>query len=292
MHQECRISIITINYNGLGDTCSLLDSIASVDSQTEVIVVDNASLEDEASVLASKYPFATVVRSDENLGFAGGNNLGFKHSHGRYVFFVNNDTVFDVNELGELVKRMESSEKTGMVCPKIKFFFDKQSIQFAGYTKLSAITLRNRAIGFAVADHGQYDHAHTTPYAHGAAMLVRREAILRSGLMPECYFLYYEALDWSLMLRRHGYEIWYEPMCTVYHKESQTTGADSPLRTYYMTRNRMLFAKRNVPCPTRFFTLAYLLLVASVKDFVFHVARRRFDLAKATIKGIIDFFRL
>ena len=118
-----------------------------------------------------------------------------------------------------------------MVCPKIRFAWDNNPIQFAGYTPLSRITMRNRSIGFGEEDHGQYDAAHPTPYAHGAAMMVKREAIEKAGLMPECYFLYYEELDWSMMMRRAGYEIWYEPSTTIYHKESQTTGQQSPLRT-------------------------------------------------------------
>ena len=133
-----------------------------------------------------------------------------------------------------------------MVCPKIRFAWDDNPIQFAGYTPLSRYTMRNRSIGFGETDKGQYDTAHPTPYAHGAAMLVKREALEQVGLMPECYFLYYEELDWSMMFIRAGYAIWYEPACTIYHKESQATGQNSPLKTYYLTRNRLLFVKRNI----------------------------------------------
>lgn len=292
MHKEYTVSIITVNYNGLACTCPLLDSLADVDEQTEVIVVDNASLADEASAIASRYPRVKVVRSRRNLGFAGGNNLGFRHSSGRYVFFVNNDTVFDPRGLRHLVERIESSPSTAIVCPKLTFHFDRRTIQYAGYTPLSAITLRNKSIGFGETDRGQYDTARPTPYAHGAAMLVRRDAILKAGLMPECYFLYYEELDWSMMMRRHGYDIWYEPRCTVYHKESRTTGSGSPLRTYYLSRNRLLFAKRNVGQAALLPTLAYLLCIVAVKEVLSHLAAMRFDLAKAVIKGNIDFFRL
>ena len=72
MQNECRLSIITINYNGLKDTCNLIDSIPFKENM-EVIVVDNASKEDEASVISERYPQVTVIRSNQNLGFAGGN---------------------------------------------------------------------------------------------------------------------------------------------------------------------------------------------------------------------------
>ena len=241
---DIAVSVITINYNGLKDTCELLDTLPLEDSSLEVIVVDNASREDEASVIGQRFPQVTVIRSKENLGFAGGNNLGIKAAHGKYLFFINNDTLF-TSALQPLIQRLESSPAIGMVCPKIRFAWGNHPIQFAGYTPLSPITMRNRSIGFGEEDHGQYDSPHPTPYAHGAAMMVKREAIEKAGIMPECYFLYYEELDWSMMMRRAGYDIWYDPCCTVYHKESQSTGQDSPLRTYYITRNRLLFVKRN-----------------------------------------------
>ena len=93
MHQECKLSIITINYNGLKDTCELLGTLPLEDNSLEVIVVDNASKEDEASIIEQRYPTVTVIRSPQNFGFAGGNNLGIKAAHGRYMFFLNNDTV-------------------------------------------------------------------------------------------------------------------------------------------------------------------------------------------------------
>ena len=284
-----------------------MDTLPLDNQSIEVIVVDNASNADEATIIEQRYPQVNVIRSKENLGFAGGNNLGVKAAKGKYLFFINNDTLLDVRgkrlevrgerlEIRELfqslIDRLNSSEKIGAVCPKIRFTWDDNPIQYAGYTPLSRITMRNRAIGCGEADHGQYDTAHPTPYAHGAAMMVKREVIEKAGLMPECYFLYYEELDWSMMIRRAGYDIWYEPACTIYHKESQTTGQQSPLRTYYMTRNRLLFVKRNNRDVTRYLSYLYLICLVACRDILSHAFQRRFDLAKATTKGIRDFVSL
>ena len=294
MHQECKLSIITINYNGLKDTCELLGTLPLEDNSLEVIVVDNASKEDEASIIEQRYPTVTVIRSPQNFGFAGGNNLGIKAAHGEYLFFLNNDTVLrhQTSDFRHLIDRLESSDKIGAVCPKIRFSWEHHPIQYAGYTPLSPITMRNHAIGFGEDDHGQYDTPHPTPYAHGAAMMVKREVIDKAGFMPECYFLYYEELDWSMMIRRAGYDIWYEPACTIYHKESQTTGQASALRTYYVTRNRLLFVRRNNRSHTRYVTYLYLIIVVAGKDLLKHLLQRRTDLAKATIRGIIHFVKL
>ena len=297
---DITVSIITINFNGLKDTCELLDTLPLKDESIEVIVVDNASKTDEASIIEQRYPQIKVVQSDKNLGFAGGNNLGIKAAQGKYLFFLNNDTII-LSEKGKvnsekfapafqpLINRLESSPRIGVVCPKIRFAWDDNPIQFAGYTPLSRITMRNRSIGFGETDHGQYDTPHPTPYAHGAAMMVKREVIKQAGMMPECYFLYYEELDWSMMIRRAGYDIWYDPAFTVFHKESQATGQDSPLRTYYITRNRLLFVRRNIRGIEKPLSYIYIIGVVGIKDLLKSLLRRRTDLAKATIKGIRDF---
>ena len=287
------LSIITINYNGLKDTCELIDTLPLEDKSIEVIVVDNASAQDEATAIEQRYPQVKVIRSEENLGFAGGNNLGIKAAQGQYLFLLNNDTFLkpQTSDLRPLISRLESSPKIGMVCPKIKFSWGSQLIQFAGYTPLSPITMRNKAIGCGESDQGQYDTAHSTPYAHGAAMMVKKEVIEKAGQMPECYFLYYEELDWSMMIRRAGYEIWYEPACTVFHKESQTTGQNSPLRTYYITRNRLLFTQRNQQGMIKFISYLYLISLVSTRNILKYTFLRRMDLIQATIRGIVSFLK-
>ena len=119
-------------------------------------------------------------------------------------------------DLKALVDRLDYDPQIGMVCPKIRFAWGQHPIQYAGFTPLSRVTLRNHAIGFNELDYGQYDTAHPTPYAHGAAMMVRREVIEKAGMMPTCFFLYYEELDWSMMIQRAGYTVWYEPASTIY----------------------------------------------------------------------------
>ena len=287
------LSIITINYNGIKDTCELIDTLPLNDETIEVIVVDNASTQDEATELEKRYPLIIVIRSDKNLGFAGGNNLGIKAAHGKYLFFINNDAILpQPSALSLLITRLESSDQIGMVSPKIRFTWGKQLIQYAGYTPLSKITLRNKSIGFGEKDNGQYDTPYPTPYAHGAAMMVKQEVIEKAGVMPECYFLYYEELDWSLMIRRAGYEIWYEPSCTIFHKESQTTGQQSPLKAYYITRNRLFFANRNINGKERYMTYLYIIGIVAVRDILKYLCKGHINMAKAVMKGIKDFFKL
>ena len=288
---KIELSIITVNYNGLEDTCALIDTITFNDNM-EVIVVDNGSKTDEAAIIQERYPQVKTIRSEQNLGFAGGNNLGIKAAQGQYLYLINNDTVFDDFQVRPLIERLNTSSTIGMVCPKIRFAWEPKPIQFAGYTSLSSVTLRNKSIGYNEPDNGQYNTPHPTPYAHGAAMMIKRDALEQVGLMPECYFLYYEELDWSMMFTRGGFEIWYEPAATIYHKESQTTGANSPLKTYYICRNRLLFAQRNITGQQRLLTYCYLMAIVIPKDIIKALVKGRFQHISALLRGVLDFHTL
>jgi GT2 family glycosyltransferase len=291
--QQPELSIITVNYNGIADTVELIESFQShLTIPYEMIVVDNGSLEDEASMLKQKFPYIKGIRSEANLGFAGGNNLGITYASADLLLFINNDTYVKDDSLVHLLERMNNEPSLGGISPKILFADQEGLIQFAGYTPLSKITLRNSLIGFREPDVGQYDHPISTPYLHGAAMLIRRNAIEKTGGMPEIFFLYYEELDWSLQLRRAGYQLEYNPAAKVYHKESSSVGQDSPLKAFYMTRNRLLFAKRNLSPFDRSLSIAYQIFLVLPKSVFQALITGKSDLAMAMIKGCWAFLRL
>lgn len=282
------ISFITICYNGFKDTCELIESLhKNLQSVSyEIIVIDNASREDEAAKIQKLYPTVVAIRSDINEGFSGGNNIGIRAAKGKYLFLINNDTYIESDDVSYLIERLESRPEIGGVSPKIRFAFPPQHIQFAGFTPLSQVTLRNTMLGFGCPDDGSYDTPHSTPYLHGAAMMIKHEVIEKAGMMPEIFFLYYEELDWSTSMTRAGYELWYEPRCTVFHKESQSTGQLSKLRTYYLTRNRLLYARRNLKGTARFLSVLYQSTVAAGKNSLAYALKGRFDLFFAVYCGV------
>lgn len=287
------VSIISVNYNGFYDTCEMIESINQYLSfPYELIVVDNASSQNDALRISELYPWVHCIRSEKNLGFAGGNNLGIKKACGEYLFFLNNDTYITDNSLYNLVKFLKSNPLAGAVAPKIKFADFPDEVQFAGYTAFSRVTMRNRIIGFGEKDKGQYDQPTQNPFLHGAAMLVKREVITKAGMMPDVYFLYYEELDWCERIKDAGYELWYSPSCTIYHKESKSVGQKSPLKNFYQTRNRLLFAWRNCKGIEKYLTIVYQLTIALPKNILISLLSKRTDLAMAALKGAIDYFRI
>jgi len=285
------ISIVTINYNGWKDTANMIVSIQSVirSVEYEIIVVDNASREDETVYLKDRFPSVNLIRSEVNLGFSGGNNLGIRAAKGAYIFLLNNDTYVETDQWKDLVDFLDAHPKAAGLSPKILFPGNPPTIQFAGFTPLSSITLRNEILGYRQVDDGRWDRVRPTPIVHGAAMLFKREAIERVGLIPELYFLYYEELDWSAAFTRFGYELWYCPLAAVFHIGSQSTGSSSPLQLRYMTRSRLLYAWRNVFGYRRLVAVAYLLLIAHVRTCLTALAKGEWSRMRAVLQGVCEF---
>ena len=124
------ISFITICYNGFKDTCELIESLhKNLQSVSyEIIVIDNASREDEAAKIQKLYPTVVAIRSDINGGFSGGNNIGIRAAKGKYLFLINNDTYIESDDVSYLIERLESRPEIGGVSPKIRFAFPPQPV--------------------------------------------------------------------------------------------------------------------------------------------------------------------
>jgi GT2 family glycosyltransferase len=264
-----KVSIITVNFNQPLVTEQLLASINRFNDypSTEIIVVDNGSTVNPVPAWQEKYPSVHFIRSDTNMGFAGGNNLGIRAAAGDFFFLVNNDTEFTFGLTGQLVKVLETHPEAAVVSPKIRYYDQPDILQYAGFTKMNYYTASNHCIGQFEKDSGQFDHlTGETAFAHGAAMLVRKEAAGKAGLMKENYFLYYEEMDWCDSFKKQGYTIRLNMQALIYHKESVSVGQKSALKEYFMNRNRILFERRNAGWVQRNFFFVYFLLLVTPRN--------------------------
>ncbi len=287
------ISLITINYNQTAVTCDLLESTRKLTyPYFEVIVVDNGSREDPTDrIRQGNYPNVKVVVSPENLGFSGGNNLGIRHAAGEYYFMLNNDTIVTPDLLEQLIQPFFQNPQVGVVCPKIRYHDQPIVIQYAGYHPLNEYTGRTWAIGLMEPDEGQHEQPGPTHFAHGAAMLVSRPVLEKAGSLDDSFFLYYEELDWSMRIRRAGFQIYYQPKALIYHRESMSVGKANAMKVYYHTRNRLWFMRRNVTgLPLRVFYLYYLGL-AVPKALGYYLLSWQPDYLKAVKNAILWNFR-
>ena len=240
------VSIITVNYNTDKVTAELLRSLAKITYRNiEIIVVDNASSID-ASYLAKEFPNINFIQNSVNEGFAGGNNRGIEAANGEIFFLLNNDTEVMPGFIQPVVDLFFSSDKIGIISPKIRYFNSPDIIQYAGGEAINSFTARGRFIGSGEKDSGQFNMPQQTHFAHGAAMAIHRRVTDKIGLLPEIYFLYYEELDFTEHAQRAGFKVWYQPRSLVLHKESMSVGKKSAIKVYYQNRNRLLFIRRNV----------------------------------------------
>jgi len=272
-----KISIITVNFNQSRVTEELLHSISSTNtySNIEIIVIDNGSKINDVPSWTIKYPHIKFIRSDVNLGFAGGNNIGVKEATGEYLFFVNNDTEFTAGLVKTLVSVLDDYSNVGVVSPKLMYFDKPDLIQYAGFTPMNYYTCRNHCIGQFEMDLGQYNNiSGPTGYAHGAAMMVKRETIDKAGLMAENFFLYYEEMDWCDRIRKAGYEIWIDTRAIIYHKESVSVGKISGLKEYFMNRNRILFIRRNAPLGTKYIFYIYFMAMVVPRNILMYTKNK------------------
>jgi len=282
------VSIIILNFNQLGVTCEFLESTKKLTySNYEIIMVDNASKENPTEIIKTKYPDVKLIVSDRNLGFTGGNNLGIKAAKGDYYFIVNNDTEVTADLLERVIETFDLDKDIGVVSPKIKYYSNPDTIQYAGFSEVNPFTGRGKTYGGKKFDNGDFDTPGYTAYAHGAAMMVKREVVEKVGMLPDLFFIYYEELDWSAHIRRAGYKIYYQPKGLIFHKESITMGKESAMKAYYHTRNRILFMRRNTKTyqfPVFVLFLSFVIIPRSILKYLFN---GQFTHLKMFAKGVL-----
>ncbi|MEO7531627.1 MAG: glycosyltransferase, partial [Sediminibacterium sp.] len=155
-----KVSIITVNFNQPLVTEQLLYSIDQLNdyASIEIIVVDNGSKLNSVPAWQQKYPSVHFIRSEINTGFAGGNNIGIRAATGDFLFLVNNDTEFTTGLISKLVQVLETHPEAAIVSPKIRYYDQPDTLQYAGYSKMNYYTARNNCIGQFEKDNGQLDH--------------------------------------------------------------------------------------------------------------------------------------
>lgn len=259
-------SIIIVNYNQAQLTTACLESLGKLvvpqDVKLHIIVVDNGSPQvyQLPRSVASLHS-VTILRSEPNLGFTGGNNMGIHAAIERFnsdfVWLLNNDTELDRQALTLLLNWAITHPSQGIISSKI-YFYPASEFHKAAYSRSArgkilwyaggSIDWRNVLCfhrGVDEVDQGQFAAQETSDFATGCSLLIRREVLEKIGLLNKDYFLYLEDVDWSLRCQQFGYQVGYCNQAVVWHKNAGSTGGSgSPTQTYYQTRNRFrLFAQ-------------------------------------------------
>jgi GT2 family glycosyltransferase len=246
------VAVVVLSWNGREDTLGCLASLADVDwPNLTAIVVDNGSTDGTSEAVRELFPEVEIVRTDENLGFAEGNNVGMRRAlelGADHVLVLNNDVEVDPGFVRPLVEEARRRPDAGALCSKILYMDPHDLIWFAGATFDPRSGYNGRQVGYRERDDGRFDEVTETDRACGAAMLVPRHVLEQIGLFDADLFFYSEDVDWSLRAHRAGYRHYVVPASKLWHKVSVTSGGEnSPTTLYYGVRNTTEVCERFAP---------------------------------------------
>jgi GT2 family glycosyltransferase len=244
VHPQPPVSVVVVTWQGAHLLADCLDSLARQTFPHDVIVVDNASTDATPEILG-RYPDVRVVRTERNLGFAGGAELGLRAARSEFVAFLNNDATAEPDWLAALHSGITADPRIAAVTSLLLLAgSDPPVVNNAGVVLLPTLYGADRSAG---ADPASVDEPAEVFGFSGGAALLRRSAAIAVGGFPTPFFLYYEDTDLSWRLRLAGWSIRYQPTAVVHHRHAASTDRRSPLFAFHNERNRLLLVVRCAP---------------------------------------------
>lgn len=278
-----KISVVTVNFNNAEATIKMLKSLADqLNAHFNVFVVDNGSDDSDFAVLKdyaeSHQNSLQLLRSEENLGFSGGCNLGVKKAleiGSEWVILLNNDTLADKGFITHLSSILEPKE--GVVGVPLD---EGGDTAYCGKIEWLKPALKHV---YSVKSGEDF-------YAIGGAVAIRREVFEKIGFLDEKYFLYFEDADFSIKARNAGFELKFLQEPAIRHQVSSSTkklGSPTLLRYHY--RNALYFNLKNGPWYVKILVWPWslwILIKQSLKIFFFIQQ----DKSIAILRGVFDFY--
>lgn len=253
-----KIGFITINFHSDQDTLDVVKQLGEnplpLGVTSTVYIVDNDRSEDLKENL-KKYPQAVYVESPGNIGFATGNNLGFRRAlqdGSDILVLINNDTIVPEDFILNILSSPIVEKTTGAVGGLIYFaqgfeFEDKYQKDETGHVIWYAggeydwNNVYAKHVGVNEVDKGQFNGQRETDFITGCLFITKAEVLKNVGLFDERYYLYFEDSDLGMRIRKAGYKLIFDSNIKLAHKVAQSSGIGSPLNDYFITRNRLLF---------------------------------------------------
>ena len=244
-----RVAVIILTYNRLDLTLECLSHLTELEypaDRLDVLVVDNNSSDGTPQALRERYRTVSVLETGENLGYAGGNNVGIHvalETGADYILILNNDAVVASDILPALLAAAEQEPQIGFLGPKVYHLEEPQQFQSAGIVLDSCLRPHQR--GQDEVDVGQFDSIAEFDALPGCALFTTRQVIGQIGMLDPRFFMYHEEIDWCLRARAAGLRNLYVPAARVWHPKPQLNGDNIAFTTYYMIRNHYLLLSKH-----------------------------------------------
>ena len=248
------VTCLILNTNRREDTLECIGSVlAGTYPNVRVLVLDCQSTDGSVAAIRSRFPAVQVIELENNLGYAGNNNVGIRQAledRSDWVFVLNEDTVLAPDGVSRLVEVGERDRGIGILGPLVYHHDEPDVIQSAG-GQLSP-RWEESHVGQNERDTGRFREPRPVNWISGCAILVRREVIDAVGGLDERFFIYWEETEWCIRAAKAGWGIVHVPAAKVWHKGVQRDYRPRPSVTYYSTRNRLLtLSKHDAPLGAR-----------------------------------------
>jgi len=257
------LSIILVNFN---DALHLPECLSSIETNAggidrEVMVVDNASTDGSAALVAERFPRVRLIRNEKNEGFGRANNRAVRDSRGEFLLFLNTDVVLHVGALGLLMEEMRAHPETGAVGPALLTPSGRFQASFGGRTGFfSELAKKSFLNGLRTWSLWKEKDAFKVRWVSGAFLLTRRQVFLEAGGFDEGYFLYFEDIDLCERVLEKGWKVILLPEAVSLHNGGASTSA-RPLRSRVEYRKSQIrFYRKHGSAASLFLLKAYLRL--------------------------------
>lgn len=291
MKSKPKVTIVIPHWNGEGILRRCLLSLRRTRySDYRVLVVNNGSTDGSISMVRREHPEVHMVESPVNLGFAAGCNLGIRASDSPYIVLLNNDTEVTAGWLNPLVNLADSDPVVGAVQAKMRSFQNRDRFDYCGAAGgemdiFGYPFAMGRIFETIETDTGQYDRVKAVFWASGAATLLRRAALVKTGLLDDYFFAHMEEIDLDWRLQLAGYCVMTAPEAVVYHQTGATLGEERLQKMVLNHRNSILMVLKNYSPETLLWLMPMRLLLEMI-TMAASVARGQWKRAAAVGLGI------
>lgn len=290
--QNPLVSIVTVNYNGRDYLKILYDSLAKISySPVELIMVDNASIDDSVDFVRKTYPHVKILQNTENLMFARGNNEGIKIASGEIICLLNNDVKVDPHFIEPIISAFNQYPEMAACQPKVLDLNKPNIFEYAGASggfidRYGYPFMRGRLFFSLEEDYGQYDNEIEIFWSTGASFFLRRSILDEIGNLDEDFVIHMEEIDLCWRIRLTGKKIFCIPNSKVWHRGGGTLSAEDPIKVYWNFRNNIFLLGKNLSV----FNLIRILLIRLFLDLgalFFELLRGKIQNGFAILKAYI-----
>ena len=248
-----KVAVVILNWNGVKYLRQFLPSVlSSTWADLEIVVGDNASIDDSVEFVRQNYPSVKIIENNDNYGFTGGYNIVLAQVEADYYILLNSDVEVFPGWIAPVINLMESDPLIAAAAPKIKAFIQKDHFEHAGAAggfidKYGYPFCQGRMFYEIESDRGQYEKSREVFWASGAAMFIKKRCWDEAGGFDDRFFAHMEEIDLCWRLKNRGYKVMYCAESEVFHLGGGTLNTENPFKTYLNFRNNLLLLQNNLP---------------------------------------------